>query len=277
MIPWRARLVLLAGLLGLTACGGIFTPVPYTPTASLLPPTDTPTIVWFPPTDTPTAFPSPNLLPTQQELPGLGGLVFTDSFDQPKLWNTAVSATASAVVGRNRLVLSISGPGPVTISSLRSEPALGDFYAEVTAELSLCQRSDAYGLIFRAAPGDNYYRLTVNCSRQVRLERARSGLLEPLGDWLLTGDAPPGAPAQVKLGVWVVGTEMRFFLNDTLQFEARDPILHTGTLGFFAYASGTSPVTVAFSDLSVYAVTYVSPTPTPVPTRTPLASSTPHP
>ncbi len=271
------KLFLLAGMLGLAACSG-FTPPP-TPTSTIPPPTPpaTATIVWFPPTDTPTPFPTATIVATTEQRPGLGDLLFRDSFDQPLLWNTAISAFASAAVTRNRLVLSINGAGPATLASLRSEPALGDFYAEATASLSLCQGDDEYGMIFRAAPGNNYYRFTLNCRGQLRLERSRAALMEPLQDWFLTGDAPQGAPADVHLGIWAFGNEMRFFLNGNYQLTVRDPILHTGTLGFFVFASGASPVTAAFSDLSVYHVTYVSPTPSLVPTSTTRPSATPKP
>ncbi len=271
------KLFLLAGMLGLAACSG-FAPPP-TPTSTIPPPTPTATatIVWFPPTDTPTPFPTATVVATTEQRPGLGDLLFRDSFDQPALWNTAISAFASAAVTRNRLVLSINGEGPATLASLRSEPALGDFYAEATASLSLCQGDDEFGMIFRAAPGNNYYRFTLNCRGQLRLERSRGGLMEPLQDWFLTGDAPQGAPADVRLGIWAFGNEMRFFLNGNYQLSVRDPILHTGTLGFFVFASGASPVTAAFSDLAVYQVTYVSPTPSLVPTATPRPSATPKP
>ena len=79
----------------------------------------------------------------------------------------------------------------------------------------------------------------------------------------------------MKIGIWVVGFEMRFLLNDHLQFSLRDPVLHIGTLGFFAYASGTTPVVVSFSDLEVYSVFYFSPTPTLTLTRTPTPTRSP--
>ncbi len=268
-------LILMVGLLGLTACGGIPPQVQFTPTAPAATPADTPTILWFPPTNTPTIFPTPTAITTPEQPPGLGDLLFTDSFNLPNLWNTANSGSASAAVNLGRLVLSITGPGPVTIISLRSEPALGDFYAEATATLSLCLGNDEYGMIFHAAPGDSYYRFTVNCSGQVRLERSLSGSLVPMMDWLSTGDAPPGAPAEVRLGVWVVNNEMRFFLNDNYQFTSSDPTLRSGTIGFFIYASGVSPVAVAFSNLLVYSVAYTSPTPTPIPSNTPRPTQTP--
>jgi hypothetical protein len=91
----------------------------------------------------------------------------------------------------------------------------------------------------------------------------------PILDWLSSGDAPFGAPAHVKLGFWAVGNEMRAFLNDSYQFTIRDALFHSGTLGFFIYASGKTPVTVSFSDLSVYSVAYIPPTASATPTRTP--------
>jgi hypothetical protein len=204
-------------------------------------------------------------------------LLFSDSFDQPDLWNTSMGSWASATVSRNRLILSISGQGPASITSLRSQPTLGDFYAEAAVKLSLCGGKDQFGMIFRLAPGDNYYRFAVSCDGQARLERGLSGSNSSLLDWLSSSDAPFAAPAEVKLGVWAVGSEMRFFLNDHYQFTVRDPILHTGTLGFFAYANGATPITVSFSDLMVYSVSYVTPTPSLTPSRTPIPSRTPTP
>lgn len=264
-------------LVFLTACSGLFPVQTPTPTPVSVTETPTATIVWFPPTVTPTLFITPTILATPEQRPGLGDLLFTDTFDQPALWNTSVTTWATASVARNRLILSISGQGPVSIISLRSQPTLENFYAEASVKLSLCESKDQFGMIFRAAPGDNFYRFVVGCDGQTRLERTISGTNSPLLDWLPSGDAPIAAPADVTLGVWVVGDEMRFFLNDHFQFTVHDPILHAGTLGFFAYAGGADPITVSFMDLSVYAVSYVSHTPSPIPSITPTPSQTPEP
>jgi hypothetical protein len=204
-------------------------------------------------------------------------LIFTDSFDQPEMWNTASSDQASAMLTRNQLVLSIIGSGPLSIISLRSQPVVGDFYAETMVEVSLCSGKDQYGMLFRASGSENYYRFTVNCSSQLRLERVRGGETYPLLDWLPSGDAPSGAPARIKLGVWAVGREMRAFLNDHYQFSLLDPVFSSGTLGFFIFASGQTPVTVSFSNMSVYSVFYISPTPSLTPSLTPTPSRTPNP
>jgi hypothetical protein len=260
----------------LAACSGLNPTPSGTPTLSSTA-TPTPTIIWFPATNTPTLFPTQPPTQTEEYHPGIGDLLFSDSFDQPDFWNATNSAQASASLIRNRLVLSINEPGPLSILSMRSQPVLGDFYAQATVDISLCNGKDQYGMIFRASTGGNYYRLTVNCGGQLRLERVRAGETYPLLDWLSSGDAPTGAPSQVKLGVWAVGREMRVFLNDHYQFNAFDPVFTDGTLGFFIFASGQTPVTVSFSDLSVYSVSYISPTPSLTPTITFTPSRTPTP
>jgi hypothetical protein len=260
----------------LSACSGLNSIPTETPALSITD-TPTPTIIWFPSTNTPTFFPTPSPIPTEVYNPGVGNLIFSDSFNQPGLWNTSSSAEASALVTRNRLILSISKPGPLSIISLRSQPVVGDFYAEAIVDISLCSGNDQYGMLFRASSSQDFYRLTVNCSGQLRLERVRAGETYPLFDWLSTGDIPLGAPAEVRMGVCAVDREMRIFLNDHFQATALDPVFSSGTLGFFIFTSGGNPVTVSFSNLSVYSVSYIFPTPSLTPSLTPLSSPIPNP
>jgi len=262
-------------LLFLTACSSLIPTLTLTPTPVAGTETPTTTIVWFPPTHTPTPFLTQTIMSTPEQRPGLGELLFTDSFNQPDLWSTWVASWASATVTRNQLILSISGQGPVSISSLRNQPMLGDFYAVSTVTLHLCGGKDQFGMIFRYTDSSNYYTFAVSCDGQARLERRLSGSTTPMINWQPSGDAPIAAPAQVKIGVWTVGSEMRFFLNDNYQFSVRDPVLHEGTLGFFAYANGATPITASFSDLLVYSVAYISPTPSLTPSRTLTPTRTP--
>jgi len=260
--------ILVAGGLILASCSGA-SPLPTEIPTAAFTETASPTIIWFPATNTPTPLSAQAAPPTPDSRPGVGNLLFADTFDQANLWNTSAASQASATVTGNRLALSLHGQGPLSILSLRSQPVVSDFYAEATAEVSLCREGDQYGMVFRAS-GDEFYRFAVNCNGQIRLDRRSSGATWPLSDWQPSGDAPIGAPAQVKLGVWGMGNEMRFYLDDRYQFTVRDGTLPSGTLGFFAYANGTSPVSVSFSDLNVYSVFYVSPTPTLTPTGTPI-------
>jgi len=265
-------LLALCGLMLAGCAGPVLTPT-LTPTATVSP-TPTATVIWFPPTSTPTDPPVQQPSATVDDHPGMGDLLFSDSFDDPAFWNTAGSADASAILANNRLVLSITQPGPLSIASRRDQPSAGDFYAEATANLSLCSGIDQYGMLFRAGDSADYYRFALTCNGQERLDRVRAGVTYPLVNWLSSNDVPLAAPAQIKLGVWAVGGEIRLFLNDNYQFSMSDPVFSSGGFGFFAYASGMSPVTISFSGLSVYSVSYILPTPSPVPSLTPHPTDT---
>jgi hypothetical protein len=264
---FRLALALLAAVLA--GCAPAAPSVTFTPTLGSATASPTPTIRWFPPTQTQPPFPTLESGATPEYHPGIGSLLFSDAFDKPDLWTTSTSAQAGAIIARQHLVLSFNGLGPQTVLSLRSQPALTDFYVEATAEVSLCSSKDEYGLVFRAAPGMNYYRFVVNCNGEARLELSRNGVVSPLQDWQASGDATFGAPAHVTLGVWVVGTEIRTFINDNFQFSAHDPLFRSGSIGFFVYASGKTAITASYSDLLVYSVDAGAASPLLLPTRTP--------
>jgi hypothetical protein len=65
---------------------------------------------------------------------------------------------------------------------------------------------------------------------------------------------PVGPSGTVRLGVWVVGREMRFFINDQFHFTVSDPMIPSGGIGVFARSAGETALTVNFSDLAVYEV-----------------------
>lgn len=276
LLPFRIpRLFALACALALASCQGILAPSLQTDTPGR---TETPTLTvqWFPATHTVTSYPSVSPpQPTPEMRPGQEALLFTDEFTDPAVWTLASAAEASAALLPGRLVLSVSGPGPMRLVSLRSGPVVGDFYAQADASLSLCGPAGQFGLIFRAVSNGNHYRFSVNCAGSARLERVQGGQTAVVMEWQPSGDAPLGAPTDVRLGVWAVGRELRFFLNDRYQFSFRDPVYDRGTFGFFAYTPDQAPVAVSFSHLRVSSLSYVSPTPTPTPSRTAAATRTP--
>jgi hypothetical protein len=198
-------------------------------------------------------------------LNGLGGLIAIDDFTDPGEWNTAVSDEGSASVSRERLTLAVQ-PG-VYMVSLQREMVLGNFYAEITAKPSLCRGADEYGFLVRASAA-TYYRFALTCDGQAHAERISLRERHDLHEPVISGDVPPGAPGEVRIGVWAAGPELRLFLNGRYQFSFTDRNVSSGTVGVFAHATGNTPVTVTFSDLRVRSVDYTPPTRTPVPTKT---------
>ncbi len=239
----------------LTACSvaGMGDAPTATPASASPTPLQTPTITWFPATATFTPQPVPTYLPTPQRLEGLGGIIARDDFSDAGRWNTAYSDHGAASINNNRLTLSVQ-PGFYLVS-LNTDIVAGDFYAEITAHPKLCRGEDEYGLLVRANAA-TYYRFSLTCNGMAHAERVSVSERHTLQEAVPSGDVPPGAPGEVRLGVWTAGSELRFFLNGRYQFDATDFNLTSGTIGVFVRAAGDTPVTVAFSDLVVRAVQY---------------------
>ncbi len=227
----------------------LITSTPVVPTSTPLP---TATRIWFPASATPTLQPSSAAqsatLPTPEMRPHIGDIILEDDFSEETLWDIASSEQASASLNNYRLVL--SAQSGIYMMSLRHDVILTDFYAELTAQPNLCKDEDNYGMLIRASSAA-YYRYALACDGTVRVERYSSGNRLVLVGPDPSGDAPPGAPGNVRMGVWAVGKEMRFFLNGRFQFSVIDPSFPSGTIGVFARSVGDTPVVIAFSDLIV--------------------------
>jgi hypothetical protein len=235
-----------------SACIPAETPLPileYTPTPSLSP-NPTATVEWFPATSTPTLMPTQAVTPTPDFRPNLGEVLLSDDFSDPDSWILGQTSSGNIALGINELTIAIAEPKAYDYS-VRQEPILGDFYLEITTSPTLCRGEDQYGLLLRmSSPGD-FYRYALSCDGRVRLDRIVQGTASSPQPWTTSNAVPPGAPITSRLGVWVLGNEMRFFVNDQYQFTVNDPLLTTGNLGVFARSAGETAVTVNFSDLVV--------------------------
>jgi hypothetical protein len=272
--PGRISRILLLPLaiLFLAGCTGLPGAIATTDTP-VVANTVTPTIVWFPATTTPTIFPTVAPMPTAELRPGLADLLVDDQFEDASAWMTSSGENTSVVVDRGRITL--TARPKFLVYSLRDQPVMTDFYMEINARLNLCHAGDVYGLIFRATSNLDYYRFAVNCNGQVRAERVHNGQMVPLHDWQSSGDAPAGAPGEVKLGVWASGEELRFFLNDRYQFTARDPLFPYGSSGVYILAGNATDETVSFSNLKLTMVSYNVPDPSPIPAPSSVVTRTP--
>ncbi|MCF6278294.1 MAG: hypothetical protein L3J16_06045 [Anaerolineales bacterium] len=229
------------------------------------------TVIWFPPTKTRTPHPAQKTPATPQSMPGLGEVLYTETFATDSNWNTGASDAGSISISRNRITFAVQPQ--VFMLSLRNQPILTNFFAQVNAHTSLCRAEDSYGMLFRVS-NLVYYRYALDCNGTIRLERFNNGVRRTLQARLPSGDVPPGSPGDVRLGVWTAGAEMRFFVNGHYQFSVVDANIPAGTLGLFAHSMGETAMTVTFSDLVVQSVAYVSPTPTITPSKTSAPTST---
>jgi hypothetical protein len=238
---------------GLAACLPQSTLPAPTESPTLPAPTDTPTptIVWFPPTATFTPFPTPIITPTMDVSPLAGKLVFEENFTDPAQWILGQTASTSIALGVDELTLALDNPGAY-LYTLRQGTDLADFYLEITASPSICRGPDEYGLLLRVSPAEEFYRFSLTCDGQLRLDKYYAGKASSPQPLMYSGAVPPGAPSSSRLGVWASGKELRFYVNDEYQFTVTDPSLRRGGLGLFIRSNGDNAVTISFSDLQVY-------------------------
>jgi hypothetical protein len=249
------RLVIpLLLLTGVAACLPAATPLPPLPTATPLPPsaTPTPTIVWFPPTATYTPFPTPTqaLTPTVDAQPSYGSLILEDNFQGAGAWVTGQLPSGTIAQNQDALTLVVSQERGY-LSAVRQNTALTDFYAQITANPTLCRGADEYGLLLRVSGGD-FYRFSLSCDGQARVDRLLNGSASSPKPWTQNGAIPPGSPSLSQLSVQAIGRQMRFYVNDAFIFEVNDGTIPSGGLGLFARAASDTPVSVSFSNLKVY-------------------------
>jgi hypothetical protein len=211
--------------------------------------------------------------PTPDQRPGVSELIFSDDFSDPSAWTQGRTAEGSVAVSNNELTIAIAdGHERAYLSSVRGQPVFTNFYVEITANPMLCRGKDEYGLLMRVSPALDYYRYSLACDGNLRLDRVVNGQATSPQPWLLSGAVPPGAPSVVRLGVWAYGSEMRFFVNDEYQFTVHDPLLPSGSIGVFSRSASDMAVTVNFSALNVYEITSAPPA---APSSTPAITPTP--
>ena len=139
--------------------------------------------------------------------------------------------------------------------SLRTAPQLGDFYLEIDASPSLCEGFDEYGLMLRVDSNLDHYRFSIDCAGHAKLIRIYQGGVAVLQARTPGSVLPPGPFGTAHLGIWMQDDVMSFFVNENHVFTVQDRLLTSGTLGLFARAESNTPVTVNFSNLSVWSLT----------------------
>lgn len=241
----------------LATCSPTPTPIP-APTNTAQPPTATPTAteIWFPATPTsttPAATQTLVITPTVTIEPVYGDLIFQDNFSDPEQWALTSSSIGSLALGVNELTIAIKQPRGY-LYSLRQVTSLKDYYLEITVNPNICREEDEYGLLLRVTPSFDFYRFSLTCNGQTRVDKYYRGVASSPQSPIYSSEVPPGAPSLSRLGVWINGNVMHFYINDIFQFSIQDPSITEGTIGVFARASGDNQVTINYSNLDVFEV-----------------------
>lgn len=227
----------------------------------------TPPVTWFPATSTPTAFPHASSTPAPIAQSGIGDLISDTDLIDPANWSnvsTNPDDPNKLIWNDGALYFAMNQP-PSSIFSLNKNLLLTNFYMEVEFAVNRCSPNDTYGITFLAANERFGDRLVLRCDGNIRIMQARDNLNLPLTDWVYTGAAPPSAPGTVKAAIWSYNGELRFFLNDQIQFTLLDRYYSSGGIGFFVEAKDPAGMNIKIHNLKLYNLQATESTPIKIP------------
>jgi hypothetical protein len=136
-----------------------------------------------------------------------------------------------------------------------AEPGFTDFDLVVDAELIEGGREATYGLLFRMAGPEAFYRfeLTGDGSFVVELRDASGQWQRPSKGWQKSPAIVPGPGAVNTLRVVAEGPNMAFYVNETLLEELVDSRYGEGKVALDAGTFGGQRTVVAFDNLAIRA------------------------
>ena len=133
-------------------------------------------------------------------------------------------------------------------------------YEDVVLETAVRQlsneRNNAYGLVCRAATGENrngYYFL-ISGDGFVSIRRVERGLSSPIVDWTPHNAVRQGTRSN-QLRAICAGEYLALYVNNQLVAEGEDGRFDTGVVGFAASGSEAGAVQVTFEQFTVQAAT----------------------
>jgi len=234
----------------LSACISLTAPEPVATASSTPAPSPTVIIEWFPSSPTPEQLPTIAVTPTQELMSEIGEIIFQAELLSPEGWTIPQTDRGQININNGEINIVINEPKSLLVGTLE-RPDLHDFYAEITVNPVLCAGEDEYGFLFRVIGRDQYYRFSLSCDGEVRIDKIVEGGNSVLYPWTRSGAVPVGAPSISKLVVFAVQEEIRIFINGEPQAVILDQDLRVGSFGVFARSAGEGAVTVSFSDLIV--------------------------
>jgi len=146
---------------------------------------------------------------------------------------------------------------------LANYPPVSNGYLEGTFTLlSSCEDDDRYGFIVRAPSPNEGIIVQVACNRRYRIYQWQKGTFGLLRPWTFTGVLHPGGKTSNRLGVWMKGGRLRFYINRFLVTEVGGTWFFQGKFGVLIHSVQTNDFRYLLHDLRFWTIPDAT-TPTP--------------
>ncbi len=173
------------------------------------------------------------------DIPGRHWYVWGNPYVRPKV-----------VPGALRLI--VDKPSDITYWIRSDYPPLSDAYIQgVFRTGDSCHHKDRYGLVVRSPNSYEGYLFVISCDGMYKIFRWNGGLLL-LHDWERTMAIHTGGRQINRVGVWMEGTSLRLFVNNTLVAEVQDDKYTEGSFGILVGADATHGFTVDVEEVAYW-------------------------
>ncbi|MGD8586601.1 MAG: DUF1080 domain-containing protein [Chloroflexota bacterium] len=183
-------------------------------------------------------------------------LLFGDEFGPEGAgpWVLEGDEFGSTTIQDGRLVIDMNQPGSLQYTAL-DEPTFTDFDLVVETQLVEGGAEATYGLLFRMAGPEQFYRFELTGDGRYVIERRDVGgaWQRLVADWQKSTAILGGLGAANRLRVTAQGPTMTFYANDQLLKEVQDSTYSGGRIALDAGTFGQQRTIVAFDNLAVRA------------------------
>jgi hypothetical protein len=154
------------------------------------------------------------------DLVSLGAPTWTDTMDTQGRWYLVSTDNTKFTIDGGYLVMDAKDVGGSDEWGVAAGADQTDFYMELTAKTgNQCSGLDRYGLIFRVPDPTRGYIAEFSCSGRFRLWQWDGENYTGLQNWQLNTAILAGSDKENRLGVMVVGQQVKLFANDQLLGE----------------------------------------------------------
>lgn len=181
-------------------------------------------------------------------------VLYRDSFAPGETgpWMVEGDAQGRTAVLDERLIIQIDTPVTMQFATL-PEPIFTDFVLQVEARLLAGSLQSSYGVLFRMQDTTRFYRFEVTPDGFYMVERrnADGSWTRFVPDWTVAPAIRQGIGVVNQLRIEAIGSDMRFYVNDTLLQQVTDAQYAAGTIALDAGTFGEGGLQVAFDNLLV--------------------------
>lgn len=167
-------------------------------------------------------------------------------------WLLEADALGSTAIVNEQLVITVAAPNTIQYATL-PDYTFADFVLEVDAWQRAGPLDSSYGVLFRMADGQQFYRFEINGNGQYLIERrdADGVWTRLVPDWTASPAINPGLNVANRLKVIASGSDLTFYVNDILLTQLSDATYAGGLVALDAGTFAGVDLQVSFDNLII--------------------------